>query len=123
MKSLVAAAAILMMSAAFTVPALAQSAFMTTEHSMRASKLVGVTVVDGHKDTIGTIDDILVPASGAAPEAVVNVGSYVGGGDKLVLIPVSHLRFSGSGATMLASKAQLTAMKAFSYHMASDSAG
>ena len=124
MKTFAIALAALTLSAAMSVPALAgQSTYQTINHNMRSSKLVGVKVMNAQKETVGTINDVLVSVSGQAPKAVIDVGTYVGGGAKLVLVPLSVLKFSSEGVTLPMTKERLAAMKSYDYQMADDSAG
>lgn len=109
--------------AALAAPALADSTVMTADHAARASKLIGTSVYNAQNEKIGTLDDILVPAAGGAPSAVVSVGGYVGGGDKSVLVPLSHVRFHDGEMVMSVTKAQLVSMKSYVFRMAADTAG
>lgn len=126
MKLLSTAFAALALSAsvaALSAPALADSAIMTASHAMRVSKLVGTPVYNAQSEKIGTVAEVLVPASGAAPSAVISVGDYVGGGDKMVVVPLSRVKFHGDAMTLAVTKAQLASMQAFTFRMAADSAG
>ena len=58
-------------------PVFAQSySYMTGDHNMRSSKLVGMPVFNEHNEKIGTIDEILLPAAGGEVMAVLSVGGY-----------------------------------------------
>ena len=48
--------------------------YMTGDHNMRASKVIGMPVYNEHGDKIGVIDDITLPASGGEVSAVLSVG-------------------------------------------------
>jgi uncharacterized protein YrrD len=85
---------------------------MTKDHSMRSSKVIGMTVYNEAGDKIGTVFDILVRA-GAEPTALIDVGDYVGA-KKIVAFPIANLRFDGAKPMMMgASRDSLHAMPNF----------
>ena len=96
-------------------PVMAQSmkdAVMTKDQSMRTSKVIGMTVYNDAGDKIGTVLDVLLRA-GIEPQAVVNVGDFVGG-TKLIAIPVAKLNLDGAKAMMGgATKAMLMSLPAY----------
>jgi hypothetical protein len=49
---------------------------------------------------VSTIDDVLVSASGGEPVAVLSVGGFLGGGAKLIAVPLSYVRLQGAHMTM-----------------------
>jgi len=73
---------------------------MTSDKSMRSSKLIGATVYNEEGDKIGSIIDILVRGGAVEPTAIVSVGDYLGGGTKLVAFPVSKLQLDATKAMM-----------------------
>ena len=57
----------------------------------RTSKVVGSTVVNEAKETVGTIDDLIVTPTEKVPFAVLSVGGFLGMGSKYVVVPFSSL--------------------------------
>jgi sporulation protein YlmC with PRC-barrel domain len=113
-----------LMAAGLTVTAMAQSevpssaayAFMTADHNMRSSKMIGMPVYNERNEKIGTIDDILLPAAGGEVTAVISVGGYLGVGEKMVKVPLNHVHFAANKpAVMTADKPALMAMASYSY--------
>ena len=60
----------------------------------RASKVIGSTVINDTKDTIGTIDDLLVSPDGRQPYAVLSIGGFLGMGTHMVIVPYEKLTFT-----------------------------
>ena len=52
----------------------------------RTSKVVGSTVVNEAKETVGTIDDLIVTPTEKVPFAVLSVGGFLGMGTKYVVV-------------------------------------
>ncbi len=91
----------------------------------RASKMIGANLYNENNDSIGEVEDILMPMPTAStggtaptPVAIVSVGGFLGIGAKLVAVPYERLQWNGdrsrwtlSGAT----KESLTALPGFSY--------
>ena len=101
----------------------------------RASKIIGSNIYNENNESIGEVEDILIPPTtasmGAAgstgtaamgmaqgPVAIVSVGGFLGIGAKLVAVPYERLQHNAernrwvlSGAT----KESLTALPTFSY--------
>jgi hypothetical protein len=61
----------------------------------RSSKVVGSSVVNDAKETIGKIDDLLVSRDGKQPYAVLSIGGFLGMGTHLVVVPYDTLKFAG----------------------------
>src|SRR5476651_2311037 len=78
-------------------PVMAQSLtlppYMTADHNMRSSKLIGMTVYNDRNEKIGVFEDIMLPTAGGEVTAVLSVGGFLGGGEKLVKVPLSHVHF------------------------------
>ena len=103
-------------SFAASTPAPAGAAVMMSDHSMRASKLIGAPVFNDQGEAIGTISDVLVPTSGGETRAVLSVGDFVGAGGKLVAVPLSHVNMDGAKMTMAgATKPMLASMPGYSF--------
>jgi sporulation protein YlmC with PRC-barrel domain len=103
MKTLSTIIASAALALAFTAPVVAQTAFaasVSTEQTMRSSKLVGVQVYNEQGQKIGSIVDLVVSTRGGEPAAILSVGDFVGGGAKMVAVPLSHVKMSGGKATM-----------------------
>lgn len=119
-RNIVGAAAL----AIAVVPSLASSAYaqpmaissiVAQDHSMRSSKLIGMDVYDEKGARIGKIEDILVKGSASEPLAVLSVGSFVGGGDKMVAVPMSHIRLKSDKASMEATKTEMAVMPVWAF--------
>ena len=62
----------------------------------RASKIIGSSVLNDAKQTIGKVDDLLVSPDGKQPYAVLSVGGFLGMGSRLVVVPFDTLKFAGT---------------------------
>ena len=85
---------------------------------LRASKLVGARVRNAAGDTLGEIEEIVIPTRGQDDMLViVSVGGVLDVGDKLVALPYDDLRVSADGDTFYfdRTEAQLKAAPAFTY--------
>src|SRR3954451_3709344 len=67
------------------------------------SKLIGTAVYNAQDEQIGTITDLIMDPQARVTSAIIEVGQYLGSGDRKVQIPLSTLRFpagtTGSGST------------------------
>jgi sporulation protein YlmC with PRC-barrel domain len=120
MKGFRSSLAVGLMAIAVSGPALAQSQslppYMTADHNMRTSKLIGMTVYNDHNEKIGTIDDIVLPGGGGGEaSAVLSVGGYLGVGQKLIKVPISHVHLGDDKPMMEGGKPELSKMSAYSY--------
>ncbi|HTZ80656.1 MAG TPA: PRC-barrel domain-containing protein [Stellaceae bacterium] len=96
-KAALTAAALVAMAAG---PALAQGApqtisavdIKTVASGFRASKVIGSTVVDGARESIGKIDDLIVANQPDTVYAVLSVGGFLGMDSKLVAVRYDQLR-------------------------------
>lgn len=57
----------------------------------RASKLLGTSVMNDHREGIGTVDDILINHPDRVLFAVLSVGGFLGLGRHLVVVPFTSL--------------------------------
>ena len=64
---------------------------MALRQGMRASKVVGMTVVNGANETLGTIDDLIVMPNDTVTYAVLSVGGFLGMGAHYVVVPYANL--------------------------------
>jgi len=82
----------------------------------RVSKVVGATVVNDAKETVGTIDDLIVTPTDKVPFAVLSVGGFLGMGTKYVVVPFSSLQLTDKQMVLPgATKASLMALPEFKY--------
>jgi len=87
------------------------------DHSMRSSKLIGAPVFNDEGQTIGSIVDILVKNQAAEPTAILSVGDFVGGGAKLVAVPLSHVKIDSGKASMAGvTRQMLASMPLYSFN-------
>ncbi|WP_270937668.1 PRC-barrel domain-containing protein [Falsiroseomonas oryzae] len=61
----------------------------------RASKVIGSTVYNENNESIGEVDDIIVPPGGGQPVAILSVGGFLGIGARLVAVPYERLQHAG----------------------------
>ncbi|CAN7782840.1 PRC-barrel domain-containing protein [Paraburkholderia hospita] len=57
----------------------------------RASKIIGSTVYNESRDTIGTIDDLVVNPKDSVTYVILSVGGFLGLGTHLVAVPFGSL--------------------------------
>jgi ribosomal 30S subunit maturation factor RimM len=86
----------------------------------RASKLIGTAVRNDNKESIGKVDDLLVSRSDKVLFAVVDVGSFLGMGGKLVVIPYDSISVEQDGDKQIlvvpgATKDALKSLPKFEY--------
>jgi sporulation protein YlmC with PRC-barrel domain len=58
----------------------------------RASEVIGANVYNENDETIGEVDDIIIPQGGTQPVAILSVGGFLGIGARLVAIPYEQLQ-------------------------------
>jgi hypothetical protein len=113
-------------SASVSTAALAQGApqSITERHTevtqtgsgFRASKLSGTTVYNRDKDSIGTIDDVIVSPADHNAFAILSVGGFLGMGKHYVAVPLSDLQISSKSVLLPdATKRSLEALPEFKY--------
>ncbi|MCB4820302.1 PRC-barrel domain-containing protein [Roseicella aerolata] len=85
----------------------------------RASKVIGSSVYNENNESIGEVDDILIPPGGNSPIAVISVGGFLGIGAKLVAVPYERLQAAGGSNNRWtltgATKDSLGSLPTFSY--------
>lgn len=82
----------------------------------RASKIIGSKVTNEAKETVGTVDDLIVTPDDKVPVAVLSVGGFLGVGSKYVAVPFSDLKVTSEGVIMPgATKESLKTLPAFKY--------
>ena len=88
----------------------------TLREGRRASRLIGASVYNDSAETIGEVDDLLIPRDGGPPVAIISVGGFLGIGAKLVAVPYDNLRMGGTRWTLPgATKESLNALPGYSY--------
>ena len=88
----------------------------TIDHSMRASKLIGMMVFNDQGNSVGKVEEILVTSGATEPSAILSVGDFVGGGKKLVSVALSHLHLAADKLAMpTATKEHLASMPAWNF--------
>lgn len=116
MKRIATFVVIAALTAAVSAPLRAVAApndVIMPDHSMRVSKIIGAKVYNDKGENIGSVVDVLVKDSASEPTAVLSVGDYIGGGPKLVAVPLSHVNLTGAKPMMPATKQSLIGMPAF----------
>ena len=117
MKKFTTLIAMAALAAMFAAPSFALSPtndIVMTDHSMRSSKLIGATVYNDQGQSIGSVVDVLVKGASVEPTVILSVGDFVGGGAKLVALPLSHVNLDGAKPMMAgATKQMLASMPAF----------
>lgn len=83
----------------------------------RASKVVGATVRNSERESIGSIDDLIITRDERVPVAVISVGGFLGIGAKLVAVPFERLQIDAEGNVVLpnATRDSLRALPEFKY--------
>ena len=79
------------------------------DHSMRTSKLIGAQVYNEQGKSIGSVMEVLVKNGAVEPTVVLSVGDYVGGGAKMVAVPLSHVNLDGAKPMMAGATKQMLA--------------
>jgi sporulation protein YlmC with PRC-barrel domain len=116
MKSIRSILMVSLMAVSAAAPAHAQMFYMTGDHNMRSSKVIGMAVYNDHNEKIGVIDDILLPTTGGEVTAVLSVGGFLRVGEKMVKVPLSHVHFMAEKPMMPdGDKAALMTMPKYSY--------
>ncbi len=100
-----------------TTPGMAVDS-MRLREGRRASQVIGSTVYNENNESIGEVDDLIVPAAGGQPVAVISVGGFLGIGARLVAVPYERLSHNGERNRWMlqgASKESLQSLPAFTY--------
>ena len=106
--STIVAATALAFAFAAPLPGFAQSLtfqgpiVVMPDHSMSVKSMLGAPIYNDKHEKIGTIENIMVKGSASEPTAILSVGDYLGGGPKMVEVPLSHLQLQGKDAMMMA---------------------
>ena len=89
------------------------SELMIEPLGMTVGELDGAAVYDSTGERIGELDDILMGADGSSMAASLDVGGFLGIGEKDVVVPVTDLTPSDDGFTVGMTKDELEAMPEF----------
>lgn len=79
---------------------------------MTAEELIGMDVVDGNGEDIGSISDLLISAEGEVDRAIIDVGGFLGFGAKQVALDLPELQYddANEAITVNVTQEQLEAM-------------
>ena len=83
-----------------TVP-IAKVDVQTVAAGYRASGVIGSSVLNEARETIGKIDDLLVTRDGKEPYAVLSIGGFLGMGARMVVVRYDSLRFDPDNKIVL----------------------
>lgn len=80
-------------SAAVAPPAATDVSPMPTHASaeQRTSRIVGSTVYNNGRNSIGSVDDLILGTGPVGPTAVLSIGGFLGMGSRLVTVPLRDL--------------------------------
>ncbi len=84
----------------------------------RASQVIGSNVYNENNDSIGEVQDIVIPNAGGQPVAVISVGGFLGIGSRLVAVPYERLQHNAERNRWMlpgATKESLQSMPAFNF--------
>ena len=88
--------------------------YRSKEGELRAATLIGTTVYNDQKQTIGTISDLLVDKESKVAKAVLSVGGFLGVGSRLVAVPFADLHIEPDRVVLPgATKVSLENLSAF----------
>ncbi|CAN5892204.1 hypothetical protein BH11PSE3_BH11PSE3_28120 [soil metagenome] len=86
---------------------------------MSSNAIIGSSIKNSNKDTIGTIEDTYVDKDGAIKAVIVSVGGFLGIGDKHVAVKWSDIKFGRDGNNVVLitdwTKDTLKAMPDYTY--------
>jgi sporulation protein YlmC with PRC-barrel domain len=95
----------------------APSRYTTTDGQMRVGKIVGASVYNDQKQSIGSVEDVLMSADNKAATAVLSVGGFLGMGSKYVSVPFDQLKITNNEIVMPgATKSSLQSMPAYQFN-------
>ena len=99
MKKLLAATAVVAMIATLGAPTDVRAQGATTtvsaDQGMRASRLIGQTVIGDHGGDLCTVEDVLMKPGGGEPTVIVSVTTAGTAGKKLIALPLNKIRIDG----------------------------
>jgi len=110
-----ALAAVLLAIAPAASAATDNAATTMASGEIRASKFIGSSVYDVHNAKIGSVKELLFDRSGRIEQAIVDVGTFLGMGGKLVAIGLNDIKTDNNRLTLDMTKDQLKAAPEFKY--------
>jgi hypothetical protein len=91
--------------------------YTTADGQVRVGKLVGASVYNDQRQSIGSVNDVLMSANNKASAAVLSVGGFLGMGSKLVSVPFDQLKIENNRIVMPgATKESLTSMPEYKFN-------
>jgi hypothetical protein len=92
----------------------ANAKYRSKDGDLRASAVIGATIYNDQKQTIGTISDLLVDKDNKVAKAVLSVGGFLGVGSRLVAVPFADLQIEADRIVLPgATKVSLENLSAF----------
>ena len=83
---------------------------------LRATRIIGETVVNDANEIVGKVDDLIIVPDGKGPVLILSVGGFLGVGSKLVAVPYESFRIQDKKLLLMAaSKDTLKALPEFKY--------
>jgi sporulation protein YlmC with PRC-barrel domain len=84
--------------------------------NLRASTIIDQLVYNGKKDVLGEVDDLIMSRRGKIKKVILDVGGFLGIGDRLVAVPFRSLHFTEMGTIVYdVTKEQLEKHPPFDY--------
>ncbi len=97
-----------------TDQAAANAKYRSKDGDLRVATLIGATVYNDQKQTIGSLSDLLVDKDSKVAKAVLSVGGFLGVGSRLVAVPFADLRIEAERVVLPgATKVSLENLSAF----------
>jgi len=90
---------------------------------VRASKMIGSTVYDLQNRDIGKVKDLVLNKDGVVDVVVLDVGSFLGMGGKLVAVPIRDIKTDNNRLTLDRTKEQLQQMAEYQIENRNTGAG
>jgi hypothetical protein len=91
--------------------------YTTSDGQVRVGKMVGASVYNDQRESIGSVDDVLMSSGNKATTAVLSVGGFLGMGSKLVSVPFDQLKVENNRIVMPgATKDSLSGMPAYKFN-------
>jgi hypothetical protein len=91
-----------------------QEKYRSKDGELRANALIGATLYNDQKQTIGTISDLLIDKDNKIAKAVLSVGGFLGVGSRLVAVPFTDLKIEADRIVLPgATKVSLENLSAF----------
>jgi hypothetical protein len=67
---------------------------MRLRDGQRASQVIGSNIYNENNQSIGEVDDLIIPTAGGQPVAIISVGGFLGIGARLVAVPYERLTWN-----------------------------